>query len=186
MADYDSDEDEFVILLDLLDRFPGWDEALAVIRKHETVKRFRLFATKKLSPLTPDEIDKALDPNYVPWNKFHTDLVQSVADAKGKSKSGAARGSVLHMNTKCSLKKKLCESHIEDFNTIHRQDAWRSALQTFACLYIEELENNVDKARDELSKQIDNILATPWTPMDNIHEECIYFIAGARRYDQGG
>lgn len=177
MADYDSDEDEFVILLDLLDRFPGWDEALAVIRKHETVKRFRLFATKKLSPLTPDEIDKALDPNYVPWNKFHTDLVQSVADAKGKSKSGAARGSVLHMNTKCSLKKKLCESHIEDFNTIHRQDAWRSALQTFACLYIEELENNVDKARDELSKQIDNILATPWTPMDNIHEESISLLA---------
>jgi len=45
--------------------------------------------------------------------------------------------------------------------------------------YIEELENNVDKAHDELSKQIDDILATSCTPMDNIHKECIYFIAGA-------
>ena len=76
----------------------------------ETVEHFKLFATKNLSPLTPDEIDKALNPDYVPWRNFHTDLVQSVADAKGKSKSGAARWSVMHMNRKCSLKEKLCES----------------------------------------------------------------------------
>jgi len=96
---------------------------LTVIREHETVKRFKLFATKKLSPLTPDEIDKALNPDYVPWNNFYADLVQSVADAKGKgkSKSGAARGSVMHMNRKCSLNEKLCESHIEKFNTIDRK-----------------------------------------------------------------
>ena len=80
---------------------------MTVIREHETVKRFKLFATK-LSPLTPDEIDKALNPDYVPWNNFYADLVQSVADAKGKSKSGAARGSVMHMNRKCSLNEKLC------------------------------------------------------------------------------
>jgi hypothetical protein len=57
--------------------------------------------------------------------------VQSVADAdaKGKSKSGAARGFVMHMNTKCSLKEKLCESHIEEFDTIDRKDAWRSGFQ---------------------------------------------------------
>ena len=106
MADYDSDDDEYVILFDLLDRFAGWGDVLTIIR----VKRFKLFATKKLSQLTPDEIDKALNPDYVPWRNFHTDLVQSVADAKGKSKSGAARGSVMHMNRKCSLKEKLCES----------------------------------------------------------------------------
>ena len=94
---------------------------MTVIREHETVKRFKLFATKKLSPLTPDEIDKALNPDYVPWNNFYADLVQSVADAKGKSKSGAARGSVMHMNRKCSLNEKLCESHIEKFDTIDRK-----------------------------------------------------------------
>jgi hypothetical protein len=118
MADYDSDDDVYVILFDLLDRFAGWGDVLTIIREHETVKRFKLFATKKLSQLTPDEIDKALNPDYVPWRNFHTDLVQSVADAKGKSKSGAARGSVMHMNRKCSLKEKLCESHIEEFDTI--------------------------------------------------------------------
>jgi hypothetical protein len=134
MADYDSDDDEYVILFDLLDRFAGWCDVLTVIREHETVKRFKLFATKKLSPLTPDKIDKALNPDYFPWRNFHTDLVQSVADAKGKSKSGAARGSVMHMNRKCSLKEKLCESHIEEFDTIDRKGAWRSVLQSFACL----------------------------------------------------
>ena len=56
---------------------------------------------------------------------------------------------------------------------------WRSVLQSFACLYIEELENNANKAHDELSKKIDDILATPWNSMDNIQKECIYFIAGA-------
>ena len=105
--------------------------------------------------------------------------MQSVADAKGKSKSGAARWSVMHMNKKCSLKEKLCESHIEEFDTIDRKDAWRSVLQSFACLYIEELENNANKAHDELSKKIDDILATPLNSMDNIQKECIYFIAGA-------
>ena len=178
MDDYDSDDDEYVFMF-LLDRFPGWDEALAAIKKHETVKRFRSFASKKMSPLTAKEIDKALDPEYIPWNKFHSNLLQSIGDARGKSKTGASRGSVLHMNTKCKLKEKFCESHIEDFDTEDRQDAWRSVLQSFACIYIEEIENNADKARDELSKQIDDILATPWKPMDKIHEECIYFIVGA-------
>ena len=42
MADYDSDDDEYVILLDLLDRFSGWGDVLTVIREHETVKRFKL------------------------------------------------------------------------------------------------------------------------------------------------
>ena len=49
-------------------------------------------------------------------------IFQSLADAKVKSKSGAARGSVMHMNTKCSLKKKICESHIEEFDTIDRKE----------------------------------------------------------------
>jgi len=52
-------------------------------------------------------------------------------------------------------------------------------LQSFACIYIEELENNADKVRDELSNKIDDILATSWTPVDKIHGECIYFIVGA-------
>jgi len=65
MDDYDSDDDEYISMF-LLDRFPGWDEALAAIKKHETVKRFRLFASKKMSPLTAKEINKALDPEYIP------------------------------------------------------------------------------------------------------------------------
>jgi hypothetical protein len=32
-----------------------------------------------LSTLKPEEIDKALDENVVPWRKFHEDIVQSVA-----------------------------------------------------------------------------------------------------------
>ena len=110
---------------------------MTVIREHETVKHFKLFATKKLSPLTPDEIDKALNPDYVPWNNFYADLVQSVADAKGKSKSGAARGSVMHMNRKCSLNERSYVRVILKSSTpltVSRKDEWRSVLQSFACL----------------------------------------------------
>jgi hypothetical protein len=178
MSDDESDEDDDVFI-DLYERFPTWDDALATVRKHETFKQFRKFAEMGLSTLKPEEIDKALDDDVVPWRKFHEDIVQSVAAAKGTTKAGATRGSVVHMNTKVALKKKLCASKIEDFDTVYRKNTWRSLIQSLACLYIEELENNVDKERDELSSRIDNILATPWFPMDEFHGECIYYITGA-------
>ena len=62
MLEYDSDDDEYAFMF-LLDRFPGWDEALAAIKKHETVKRFKQFASMKMTQLSAKEIDKALDPN---------------------------------------------------------------------------------------------------------------------------
>ena len=94
------------------------------------------------------------------------------------TKSGAARGSVMHMNMKVVLKEKFGNCKIEEFDTVDGKDAWRSVLHTFACLYIEELENNVDEVRDDLSSRIDEILAT-WSRVDNIHAECIYYIVGA-------
>ena len=33
--------------------------------------------------------------DVVPWRKFHEDIVQSVAAAKGTTKAGATRGSVV-------------------------------------------------------------------------------------------
>jgi hypothetical protein len=173
-----SDDDEYAFF-DLLERFPSSDEVLAAIRKHRTVRQFQIFTEKGLSALTCDEIGKALDDEFIPWGKFHEDIVQSVSDAKGMTKSGAARGSVMHMNTKVVLKEKFGNCKIEEFDTVDRKDAWRSVLHTFACLYIEELENNVNKVRDDLSTRIDEILATAWSPVDDIHAECIYYIVGA-------
>jgi hypothetical protein len=63
MLEYNSDEDEYVILFGLYDRFAGWDKTLAAIKKHETVKRFKQFASMKMTQLSAKEIDKALDPN---------------------------------------------------------------------------------------------------------------------------
>ena len=179
MSDDDASDDDEYAFFDLLERFPPNDEVLAAVRKHRTVRQFQLFAEKGLSVLTCDEIGKALDDEFVPWGKFHEDIVQSVSDAKGMTKTGAARGSVMHMNTKVVLKKKFGNWKIEEFDTVDRKDAWRSVLHTFACLYIEELENNVDKVRDDLSTRIDEILATTWSPVDDIHAECIYYIVGA-------
>ena len=101
MSDDESDEDDDVFL-DLYERFPTWDDALAAVRKHETFKQFRKFAEMGLST----QIDKVLNQDVVPWRKFHQDIVQSVAAAKGTTKAGATRGSVMHMNTKVALKKK--------------------------------------------------------------------------------
>ena len=179
MSDNDTSDDDDDVFLDLLERFPSSDEVLAAVRKHRTVRQFQIFAEKGLSALTCDEIGKALDDEFVPWGNFHEDIVQSVSDAKGKTKSGAARGSVTHMNTKVELKKRFGNCKIEEFDTVDRKDAWRSVLHTFACLYIEELENNIDKVRDDLSTRIDEILATTWSPVDDIHAECIYYIVGA-------
>jgi hypothetical protein len=153
MSNNDTSDDDDDVFLDLLERFPSTDEVLAAVRKHRTVRQFQIFAEKGLSALTCNEIGKALDDDFVPWGKFHEDIIQSVSDAKGKTKSGAARGSVTHMNTKVELKKRFGNCKIEEFDTVDRKDAWRSVLHTFACLYIEELENNVDKVRDDLSIQ---------------------------------
>ena len=104
MSDDDASDDDEYAFFDLLERFPPNDEVLAAVRKHRTVRQFQLFAEKGLSALTCDEIGKALDDEFVPWGKFHEDIVQSVSDAKGMTKTGAARGSVMHMNTKVVLK----------------------------------------------------------------------------------
>jgi hypothetical protein len=144
----DNDDDDFPYLLD---RFPSPDDVLAKVRRHDTIKFFKLTAAKNISPLKPDDIDKALDENFVPWAKLHEDVVQSFANSRGTTKAGAARGSVRHMDTKVALKKEFCNSRIEEFTTIDRKNAWRSVLQTFACLYIEELENNYEKEQYDLS-----------------------------------
>ena len=179
MSDNDASDDDDDDFLYLFDRFPTPDDVLAKVRRHDTIKYFKLAAAKNTTPLMPDDIDKALDENFVPWHKFHDDIVQSFANSRGTTKAGAARGSVRHMDTKVALKKEFCNSRIEEFTTVDRKNAWRSVLQTFACLYIEELENNYEKEQYDLSTRIDNILASTWTPMDKIHEECIYMIAGA-------
>jgi hypothetical protein len=85
------------------------------------------------------------------------------------------------MDRKDSLQKNFSKCKIEEFGTIDRRDAWQSVLLTFTCLYIEELENSVNKDRaiDELSKRIDDILATPWSPVDSSHAETLYYIVGA-------
>jgi hypothetical protein len=85
------------------------------------------------------------------------------------------------MDRKVSLQEKFSKCKIEEFDTIDHRDAWRSVLHTFTCLYIEELENSVNKDRaiDELSTRIDDILATPWSPVDSSHAETLYYIAGA-------
>ena len=81
MSDDESDEDDDVFL-DLYEQFPTWDDTLAAVRKHKTFKQLlRKFAEMGLSTLKPEEIDKALDENVVPWRKFHEDIVQSVAAA---------------------------------------------------------------------------------------------------------
>jgi hypothetical protein len=72
---YASEDDD--VFLDLYERFPTWDDTLAAVRKHKTFKQFRKFAEMGLSTLKPEEIDKALDENVVPWRKFHEDIVQS-------------------------------------------------------------------------------------------------------------
>jgi hypothetical protein len=181
MSDDESDDDDHVFFDLLVDRFSPFDDVFATVRKHRTVKQFKLAVCKKLSPLTSIEFDMALDKNAVPWRKFHEDIVRSVADAKGTTKTGAFRGSVMHMNTKVLLKEKFGNCKIDEFDTIDRKDAWRSVLYTFACLYIEELENsvNMDRAIDELSTRIDDILSTTWAPVDDSHAECIYYIVGA-------
>ena len=79
--------------------------------------------------MTCDEIGKTLDDEFIPWGKFHEDIVQSVSDAKGMTKSGAARGSVMNMNTKVVLKEKFGNCKIEEFDTVDRKDAWRSVEQ---------------------------------------------------------
>jgi nitrogenase subunit NifH len=97
----------------------------AAVRKHRTVRQFQIFAEKGLSALICNKISKALDDEFVPWGKFREDIVQCVSDAKGKTKSGAARGSVMHMNTKVELKKRFGNYKIEEFHTVDRKDAWR-------------------------------------------------------------
>ena len=129
MSDSDTSDDDDDVFLDLLERFPSSDEVLAAVRKHRTVRQFQIFAEKGLSALTCDEIGKALDDEFIPWGEFHEDIVQSVSDAKGKTKSGAARGSVTHMNTKVELKKRFGNCKIEEFDTVDRKDAWRSVLE---------------------------------------------------------
>ena len=105
MSDNKTDDNDGVLLDLLVDRFLPFDAVLANVRKHRTIYQFRKFAEMGLSTLKPDEIDKALDENFVPWHKFHEDIVRSVAEAKGTTKAGAVRGSVKHMDRKASLQK---------------------------------------------------------------------------------
>ena len=126
-----SDDDEYVFF-DLLEQFPSSDKVLAAVRKHRSVRQFQIFAEKRLNALTCVQIGKALDDEFVSWGKFHEDIVQSISDAKGMTKSGAVRGSVMHMNTKVLLKEKFGSCKIEEFDTADRKDAWRVVLHTFA------------------------------------------------------
>jgi len=86
---------------------------LAAVRKHRSVRQFQIFAEKRLNALTCVQIGKALDDEFVSWGKFHEDIVQSISDAKGMTKSGAVCGSVMHMNTKVLLKEKFGNCKIE-------------------------------------------------------------------------
>jgi hypothetical protein len=70
MSDNESDDDDGVFLDLLVDRFSPFDEVLANVRKHRTVHQFQKFAEMGLSTPKPDEIDKALDENFVPWHKL--------------------------------------------------------------------------------------------------------------------
>ena len=66
MSDNKTDDNDGVLLDLLVDRFLPFDAVLANVRKHRTVHQFRKSAEMGLSTLKPDEIDKALDENFVP------------------------------------------------------------------------------------------------------------------------
>jgi hypothetical protein len=177
MADYDSDDDE-AYFLDLVFRSADERDILERVREHETFKQFRAHAEKGYSRLTADQIDKALDLNVVKWSQFHLKVMQSVTDNRASNKTNASRRSISHMNTCTELKAKLCENYVE-FVTEEMGNDWRSVVQTFACLFIHELERSANEAEDDLSKRIDEILEKPWKPLNDIHVETIYYIAGA-------
>ena len=86
MSDNDASDDDDDDFLYLFDRFPTPDDVLAKVRRHDTIKYFKLAAAKNTTPLMPDDIDKALDENFVLWHKFHDDIVQSFANSRGTTK----------------------------------------------------------------------------------------------------
>lgn len=137
MADYDSDDDE-AYFLDLVFRSADERDILERVREHETLKQFRAHAEKGYSRLTADQIDKALDLNVVKWSQFHLKVMQSVTDNRVSNKTNASRRSISHTNTCTELKAKLCENYVE-FVTEEMGNDWRSVVQTFACLFIHDL-----------------------------------------------
>jgi hypothetical protein len=184
--DYDDDDESYddddVYALDLYDRTSTCSEILDKIRGHATFISFRKYAAAGYSTLKVEEVDAALDVNVVQWDDFHTKVLESVAENRGTNKTNVSRKSITHMKMCTNLKAALSQNEVQFVNTteeVQKGNDWRSVVQTCACLFIEELERSANKAADDLSTRIDEILATPWKPLNDVHEETIYYIVGA-------
>ena len=169
-TDNDSD-DEFdpidVYSMDLFDRAATASDIREKIRGHPTFVSMRSFAEKDCCLLNAEQIDAALDVKHVNWDDFHTKVLESIVEHKGKNKTSATRSAGGHVKKCTELKKAISRNNTPEFarKSEHHLPEWRSAVFTFACLFIEELERSANKAIDDLSKKIDTILATAWEPL---------------------
>ena len=137
------------------------------IRGHPTFVSMRSFAENDCCLLNAEQIDTALDVRHVNWDDFHTKVLESIVEHKGKNKTSATRSAGGHVKKCTELKKAISRNNTPEFarKSEHHLPEWRSAVFTFACLFIEELERSANKAIDDLSKKIDTILATAWEPL---------------------
>ena len=185
MSESSGSDDEFdaddVYSMDLYDWSATGAEILDKIREHPTFVSFRSHAENKWTVLSVEQIEATLDLNIVDWEDFHTKVLESIVWNKGTNKTNAHRKATAYMNACAELKVSISRSNLPDFAKIieHHSNEWSSAVYTFACLFIEELERSVNKTIDDLSTKIDSILATPFEPLDEIHAETIYYIVCA-------
>jgi len=185
MSESSGSDDEFdeidVYSMDLYDRTAKVKDILAKIREHNTFVSFRNFAESGFALLKPGQIDAVLDVNVVDWDDFHTKVLESIVDHRGTNKTNASRNATAHMDACAKLKTSISRSNPPDFATTSEYSLaeWRSVVYTVACLFISELESSATRAVDDLSTKIDSILATPFEPLNDVHAEVLYYIAGA-------
>ena len=185
MSESSGSDDEFdeidVYSMDLYDRTAKVKDILAKIREHTTFVSFRSFAESGFALLKPKQIDAVLDVKVVNWDDFHTKVLESIVDNRGTNKTNASRNATAHMDACAKLKTSISRSNPPDFATEseYSLNEWRSVVYTVACLFISELESSATRAVDDLSTKIDSILATPFVPLNDVHAEVLYYIAGA-------
>ena len=163
----------------LCERFPDAPTILDSLKNDSNIKFFRVWVKKGSTGLSEEEFDNILDQNFVDWERFRSNILQSIADNKATNRNNASKRSVSHMDRVTELKSMMSKKYFDGINTPKKRESFRSAVSSIASLFVSKLENSADSIEDDISKRIDELLRVDWRPRDDTHSECLYYISGA-------
>ena len=178
----DIEDDHY--LYDLLYRQPPTESILGTLRGGATFKSF-LHQTEskwKSSRLSSEDITSMLYPDVVDWYDYQMTLIYSISECRATSKKNSIERSHDHIDAVETASKVLMDAyppHIASSSDKHVKNQWRSMIGTFASEYMQIFDRDLLRGVGDLPTRIRSILSHQWEPDDKVHENTMYYVAGA-------